>query len=162
MTHLVRLVGHLRWADARAQEALRRAARGPSKALGLYAHLVASEHVWLARLTGVPPRVPVWPALPLDACAELAAENHREYAEYLLRLAGTDLDRGVAYTNSAGQSFTSTVEDILLHVCLHGTYHRGQIALLLRQGGDAPEPTDYIAFIRGAPAATGGSRAGGA
>jgi uncharacterized damage-inducible protein DinB len=150
----MRLMGHLRWADERAQAALRRAGGGPSKALDLYAHLVAAEHVWLARLTGVPPRVRVWPALTLDASADLAAENHREYAEYLLRLEVGDLDRGVAYTNSAGQSFTSTVEDILLHVCLHGTYHRGQIALLLRQGGDAPDPTDFIAYVRGAAAAT--------
>ena len=162
MKHLVRLAGHLRWADERAQATLRRAGGGPSKALDLYAHLVAAEHVWLARLTGVPPRVPVWPTLTLDACAELAAENHREYAEYLQRLDGADLDRGVAYTNSAGTSFTSTVEDILLHVCLHGTYHRGQIALLLRQGGDTPEATDYIAYMRGAPAATREPRPGGA
>ena len=37
---------------------------------------------------------------------------------------------------------------------LHGAYHRGQIALLLREGGAEPAPTDYIAFVRGAPAAT--------
>jgi uncharacterized damage-inducible protein DinB len=48
------------------------------------------------------------------------------------------------------------VEDILLHTCLHGAYHRGQIARDLRQAGDPPEPTDYIAFIRGSPAATKG------
>jgi uncharacterized damage-inducible protein DinB len=39
-------------------------------------------------------------------------------------------------------------------VALHGSYHRGQIALLVRAGGSTPAPTDYIAFIRGAPAAT--------
>jgi uncharacterized damage-inducible protein DinB len=46
------------------------------------------------------------------------------------------------------------VGDMLLHVALHGAYHRGQIALLVRAGGSTPSPTDYIAFIRGAPAAT--------
>jgi uncharacterized damage-inducible protein DinB len=158
MKHLMRLAGHLRWADERVQAALRRAVGVPPKALDLYAHLVAAEHIWLARLQGSPARVPVWPTLTLDACAELASENHREYAEYLLRLDVSDLDRGVAYTNSAGQSFSSSVEDILLHVCLHGTYHRGQIAELLRQGGDVPESTDYIAYVRGAPARGGGSR----
>jgi uncharacterized damage-inducible protein DinB len=156
MKHLLRLAGHLGWAEERVQAALRRAIGGPSKALDLYAHLVAAEHIWLARLTGSPPRVQVWPALTLDACAELAAENYRDCVEYLQRLDVADADRGVAYTNSAGQSFTSTVEDILLHVCLHGAYHRGQIALLLRQGGDAPESTDYITWVRGAPGAPRG------
>jgi uncharacterized damage-inducible protein DinB len=46
------------------------------------------------------------------------------------------------------------VEDILLQIFLHGTYHRGQVALLLRQGEATPAPTDYIAYVRGAPAAT--------
>ena len=64
------------------------------------------------------------------------------------------LARNVHYTNSAGLEFDSTVGDILLHVALHGAYHRGQIALLVRAGGSAPAPTDYIQFTRGAPAAT--------
>ncbi|HEU5359182.1 MAG TPA: DinB family protein, partial [Gemmatimonadales bacterium] len=59
----------------------------------------------------------------------------------------------VTYRNSAGLEFTSTVEDILLHVALHGAYHRGQVARALREGGAVPNATDYIAFIRGAPAA---------
>jgi uncharacterized damage-inducible protein DinB len=37
-------------------------------------------------------------------------------------------------------------------VALHGSYHRGQIALLMRQGGGAPAATDYIAFVRDMPA----------
>jgi uncharacterized damage-inducible protein DinB len=43
---------------------------------------------------------------------------------------------------------------MLTHVAMHGSYHRGQIAAALRAGGDIPSPTDYIAFVRGAPAAT--------
>jgi len=37
---------------------------------------------------------------------------------------------------------------------MHGCYHRGQVAMLIRDGGGTPAPTDYIAFVRGAPAAT--------
>ncbi|MFQ5740386.1 MAG: DinB family protein [Acidobacteriota bacterium] len=33
-------------------------------------------------------------------------------------------------------------------------YHRGKVNLLLRQAGHAPAATDFIAFVRGAPAAT--------
>jgi hypothetical protein len=38
-------------------------------------------------------------------------------------------------------------------VVLHGQYHRGKVNLLLRQEGEQPAPTDYIAFVRGVPAA---------
>ena len=64
------------------------------------------------------------------------------------------LSRGSTYRNSAGNQFTSTLEDILTHVTLHGSYHRGQVASLIRSAGDTPSPTDYIFFARGAPAAT--------
>ena len=36
---------------------------------------------------------------------------------------------------------------------MHGSYHRGQVAMLLRQSGAEPLPTDYIVFVRGVPAA---------
>lgn len=41
------------------------------------------------------------------------------------------------------------IEDILLHVCNHATYHRGQLITLGRQMGLVNPPrTDYIYYIR--------------
>ncbi len=73
----------------------------------------------------------------------------------LLSGAGADkLEQPVSYRNSAGDEFKSAVRDILAHVALHGSYHRGQIAALVRAAGTKPASTDFIAFARGAPAAT--------
>jgi uncharacterized damage-inducible protein DinB len=36
----------------------------------------------------------------------------------------------------------------LMHVALHGAYHRGQIAQVIRQGGGEPVNTDFITFQR--------------
>ncbi|HYJ78559.1 MAG TPA: DinB family protein [Longimicrobiaceae bacterium] len=77
-------------------------------------------------------------------------------ARHVAPLQKLDLDREVPYINSAGQGFQSTIGDILLHVALHGAYHRGQVAAAVRARGGAPVPTDYIAFVRGVPAATRG------
>ena len=151
---LERLVAHLRWADDRTLAALRSATAPPPKALELYAHILGAEHVWVARLRRQAATAPVWPPAELAGCAALAAANHAELTGYLAALDGDALEREVPYTNSAGQFFRSTVSDILLHVALHGCYHRGQVALLLREAGAEPQPTDYIAFVRGAPAAT--------
>jgi len=151
---LRRLFEHLRWADAAAVDALRRATPTPAAALEVYAHLVGAEHVWLARLRGEAPSVAVWPALELEECAALARRNADGYAAYLGGLRPEELGRKIPYRNSAGRAFESAIEDILLHVALHGSYHRGQMALLLRRSGAEPAATDYIAFVRGAPAAT--------
>ena len=150
------MFAHLRWADERTLTALRGAPPPAdcAKALEIYGHVLGAEQVWLARLRQAPATVAVWPRLDLDGCARLAQESHAGYSALLAELAPADLSREVPYTNSAGVGFRSTVQDILIHVAMHGSYHRGQVALLLRQAGAEPTATDYIAFVRGAPAAT--------
>lgn len=147
------LMDHMAWADARVLESLRQPGV-PQRAIDLYAHVVGAEHVWLTRLERRPAEVPVWPSLTLDQCADLAQENRRAFQAYVDRLTSDGARRMVHYRNSAGDEFDSAVEDILLHVAMHGSYHRGQITLLVRDAGAEPRPTDLIAFVRGAPAAT--------
>jgi uncharacterized damage-inducible protein DinB len=154
MKPLERLYGHLFWADTAAVNALRAAKDPPPKALQIMNHVLGAEEVWLSRLEGRRAEAAVWPALAMDECAELATTNRRALEGYLADLTPSDLERVVAYTNSAGQSFESKVWDILLHVAMHGSYHRGQVMLLLREAGHEPAATDYIGFVRGAPAAT--------
>ncbi len=116
--------------------------------------MLGAEQVWLARLRQTAPTTAVWPRLDLAACARLAQATHAGYAAILAELSAATLSRVISYVNSAGNSFSSTIEDILVHVAMHGSYHRGQVALLLREAGAEPSPTDYIAFVRGSPAAT--------
>ncbi|MDX1394269.1 MAG: DinB family protein [Gemmatimonadota bacterium] len=153
---LRRLLDHMLWADERVADALRAAEAPPREAVEVYAHLIATEQVWLARIRGTDPG-PVWPAITdsaAPALEELRGAANSEYISYFECLTVTHLDRVIRYTNSAGDRFETRVEDILLHVFLHGAYHRGQTSTLLRSANADPLPTDYIAFVRGAPAAT--------
>lgn len=153
LRHLLRLLGHQAWADARALDALEGAVPSAPEALRLLAHVLGAEHIWLARLRGVAPLQAVWPELNLAGCRQLAVENELGYREFIFGLAPADLRRIVSYRNSAGQDLATAIEDILLHVFLHGAYHRGQVAQRLRLEGSVPEATDFIAFARGTPAA---------
>lgn len=148
-----KLVAHLKWADAATLGSLRKAANAPARAIQLYAHIVGAEAVWLNRVAGRPSDVAVWPAFTLEEAAALAERNATELDRLAGELRDEDLPREIAYRNSAGQPFESALEDILLHVCLHGAYHRGQVAMLVRDAACEPAPTDYIAFIRGVPTA---------
>jgi uncharacterized damage-inducible protein DinB len=150
---LGKLLDHLGWADARVLESLRAAPHPDQRALDLYAHVLGAEHVWLSRILKRAPREKIWPDLDLERAAALAAENAVGLRSLLDSCSADELQRSVAYNNSAGLAFESTIEDMLLQVVLHGCYHRGQVALLLRDSGAEPWPTDYIAFIRGSPAA---------
>jgi uncharacterized damage-inducible protein DinB len=152
--HFTRLYEHLGWADTRVLASLRSAQNPRKRDLELYSHILGAEHIWLSRVNATTPRVAVWPVLSLDECESLGKENVSAFNALVSRLTPELLRKPITYRNSAGDQFTSTIEDILTHVAMHGAYHRGQIAASLRREGDTPSPTDYIAFTRGAPTAT--------
>ena len=148
-----RLIAHGEWADALVLDALERLPAPPIVALREFAHVLGAQEVWLARIEGRVPRTPVWPDLPLAGLAPLAAANRAGYRALLDRLTDADLARPVSYTNSAGDSFSTLLGDIMLHVAMHGQYHRGKVNVALRQAGLPPVPVDLVAFVRGSPAA---------
>lgn len=148
------LFAHTAWADARLVEALSTQAGAPPEAVTELAHILGADEIWLARLEGRLARVPVWPIVTAVALQGLAAMVHEGYRSYLAALDDRGIGQIVWYTNSAGKAFENTIQDILLHVALHAQYHRGKVNLMLRQAGLEPAAADYIAFIRGAPAAT--------
>lgn len=152
--HFTKVFQHLAWADARVLQSLRAAHSVLKRDQDLYAHILGSEHVWLSRIDDTAPKLAVWPNLTLDECERIAAENAAAYKKLAADLTQERVERAITYRNSAGDEYTSTLEDILTHVSLHGAYHRGQIASSVRAAGDTPIATDYIAFARGAPAAT--------
>ncbi|HSE53599.1 MAG TPA: DinB family protein [Gemmatimonadales bacterium] len=152
LSTITKLWAHLAWADGLVLDALR-VGSSPAEAVREYAHILGAEEVWLARLEQRASRTPVWPDLPVDQLVALTGMLQQGYRSFLEQLDGPALERVVAYTNTAGRSFENTVQDILLHVALHGQYHRGKVNLILRQQGHSPVPTDYIGYIRGAPAA---------
>jgi uncharacterized damage-inducible protein DinB len=160
-TMLLTMLEHMAWADARTHAAVAALPEGSAeraRATRLYAHLAAAEHVWLSRLEGRAPEHPVWPELSL-ADAGALAERCVDGLRAVAARGADELARGVAYRNSAGQAFRDTAADILCQVVLHGSYHRGQIAQLVRQGGGEPAHTDYIVHRRGVPVPpAGGSR----
>ena len=145
---LHRMFKHVDWANAVIFDALRGQSTPDPEALRLFAHILGAEEVWLSRIAQRPSRQAVWPSLSISECDALAGANRDAFAALLADTKAGDLERPVRYSNSAGFQFENTLGDILTHVALHGSYHRGQIARQLRASGTAPPYTDFIAFVR--------------
>jgi uncharacterized damage-inducible protein DinB len=147
-SHLQRMIDWMAWADRREIAAIAGCSAAQTEAMPLLSHMLAAEHVWLARLERRAPRLPVWPTLSLSECETLAAENAAGYSAFLARLDETGFSELIEYQNQKGDRFTTSVVDILTQIITHGPYHRGQIAKIIgRNGGPAPE-TDFIHFVR--------------
>jgi uncharacterized damage-inducible protein DinB len=76
----------------------------------------------------------------------LAEDGSRQWLEFIGSEAS--FDRILKYKNYVGDYYETNVEQIMIHLVNHGTYHRGQIALLMRQHGQEPINTDFITYDR--------------
>jgi uncharacterized damage-inducible protein DinB len=145
------LFAHMDWANRRLLEALRSApADEASKATTLFLHVLQAERIWLTRLRGESSEdLVLWMdnAYP-TACATLIEENGSGFRAWLDALPEDWLDKPIAYRSQAGAPFETSARDILIHVGLHGQYHRGQINAVLRVGGFEPAAVDYILYAR--------------
>jgi uncharacterized damage-inducible protein DinB len=146
--HIERMLRSMAWADRQALGALRNSPAAQADGLPLLAHLLAAEHIWLARLERRDAQFTVWPALTIDECESLADGNAGGYAACIQRLGDSELASDVRYRNTKGQEFVTSVIDILTQVVVHGAYHRGQIAKAIGRSGGSPVNTDFITFVR--------------
>jgi uncharacterized damage-inducible protein DinB len=145
MRHWGRLLRYDVWANRETLRSLMQSA--PPRSLEWLGHIVGAEYLWMARLRRRHETLPVWPVLDVKACGERLDELSRLWPEYL-EDAPDSLTEAVPYTNSKGEAWTNTVEEILTHVVIHSAYHRGQIASDVRANGGVPAPTDYIHAVR--------------
>lgn len=143
--HFERLFAYDDWANREELGRLRAITDPPSDALNLMGHIIAAEWLWLARLRRTESHLTVWPELDLHACV---AEVEALRPAWIEALPSLLLDGTITYVNTKGESFQSRVDDVLSHVVIHGAYHRGQIATLLRRTGAEPAYTDFIHCTR--------------
>lgn len=148
MSLLPRMYRHLAWADERTLQSLRDMTNPPAQAVDLFSHIIGAEHEWLSRILGEPSAHAIWPQWTLDRCAAIARENHAALAKLAEEANESGGERLVRYRNSKGAEWTTSLEDILLHLAQHGVYHRGQVALLVRASGGDAIGTDYVLFAR--------------
>ena len=146
--HFGQLIRYDGWANQEVIASFRRSGTAPARSQRWMAHIIAAEHVWLARLLHREAPFPVWPELSVDRCEDEASLLVPAWQEYLTRGRPGALDERISYKNSKGEPWDSLVRDILSHVFLHSAYHRGQIAADMRQAGHEPAYTDFIHGVR--------------
>jgi uncharacterized damage-inducible protein DinB len=146
--HLLRQFAYDAWANREVLAVLRSSPHPSARPLQLLAHILSAERLWLERLRNQPQSLPVWPDFTFEQCEAQVTDLAQLWREFLGQFSSAGLAEKVAYKNSKGEPWTSTVEDVLTHVLLHSAYHRGQIASQVRAGGEQPAYTDYIHAVR--------------
>lgn len=145
--YFLKLYQYNAWANKRVLGTLVRQNVNDEKIMQLMGHIVAAQFLWLHRIKGLPaPDVKLWGEYKLDQLVTLAEKAGKDWLDYI---ASTDgFDREMTYKNYVGEPYTNNVEMIMIHLVNHSSYHRAQIAMLLRQKGFEPINTDFITYDR--------------
>jgi uncharacterized damage-inducible protein DinB len=116
--------------------------------LSLVAHVVGAERVWLMRWKGETPKGrPAWMSDPTPPILRAALDEvERDRAAFLRTLTSDDLARPIPYTLLDGSGAALPLATLVRHTANHSTYHRGQLASMLRRLGAAPPATDLLVF----------------
>jgi uncharacterized damage-inducible protein DinB len=116
--------------------------------LALFTHLVGAERIWLIRWKGETPKGrPAWISNPDLAVVRGALEEvERDRAAFLRSVTADDLARPISYTLLDGSGATLPLATLVRHTANHSTYHRGQLASMLRRLGATPPSTDLLVF----------------
>jgi uncharacterized damage-inducible protein DinB len=131
-------------------EYLRDLKSGHASLGGMMVHLIGAEKIWLSRLVGRPETslIGLQDAPTLKLLKRTWEDVAARMARLLAKRDDRSLQREVAYTTTDGAEFSNSSQQILQHVVNHSSYHRGQIAAMMRQVGAEPANTDLIAFFR--------------
>lgn len=152
---MIRYLQKLAEFDAWANEALitslaslPAASPSDSRLLAVFSHIGAAKLVWLDRISHGATQVEIWPQLDLPGASAQVRRADERLVALTQKLTLTEITRPVLYRTTKGHSYATALIDVIIHMVNHATYHRGQLANLIKAAGGTPAVTDYIAWVR--------------
>lgn len=152
------LVGYKRWADRGLYEVIaasldRLNAQDAALLVRVLDHIQAVDKIFQHHLQGMAhgfhaPRSEEMPKF--QTLARGMSEIDDWYVAYVGDLSERDFEQPLDFTFTNGSRARMTRGEIVLHVCLHGTYHRGNAGVLLQKNGIRPNDDRMTDFLESA------------
>ncbi|GAB1446591.1 MAG: DinB family protein [Cyclobacteriaceae bacterium] len=145
--YFIKLYRYNQWANKRVLGGLEDQEVEDKQILTIMSHVISALFIWLSRIEGKSPEAyPLWKQYSLIELAEMNEEITTRWLKFVEET--EDFNRELVYNNYVGDPYKNNVEQIMIHLVNHSTYHRAQVALLLRQKGLEPINTDFITYDR--------------
>ncbi|HMV07696.1 MAG TPA: DinB family protein [Cyclobacteriaceae bacterium] len=145
--YFLKLYNYNYWSNKRVLGEIQKQQVSDAKILQLMGHVLAAQYLWLHRIKGLPaPDVKLWGDYTLDRLLQMAEDVGKKWIEFVE--VTDNFDRELTYRNYTNDPYTNNVENIMIHLVNHSSYHRAQVAMLMRQKGYEPINTDFITYDR--------------
>ncbi|MCX6596085.1 MAG: DinB family protein [Acidobacteria bacterium] len=123
--------------------------------LGTLRHIYFADRIWLSRFeasgSGTAARLTMSDQSEAPALEEMAAAWPGlvdRFKQCIRSYGDSGVMENFTFTNLAGKQFTMPRYQAMLHVVNHGTLHRGQVMMMLRQLSHVPPSTDLLYYYR--------------
>jgi uncharacterized damage-inducible protein DinB len=145
--YFLKLYQYNAWANKRVLDCLVRQHVSDEKIISVMGHVIAAQFLWLHRIQGLPPaEVKLWGEYKLEQLVSMSGDITQRWIQFVTDT--EDFNRDLSYNNYVGDPYITNVEVIMIHLVNHSSYHRAQVAMLLRQKGFEPINTDFITYDR--------------
>jgi uncharacterized damage-inducible protein DinB len=137
------------WSNTLILQSLRQLTIQDERAMMLFSHLLSSHSMWLSRLNKTDFTCTLFQERTLDECETLIAENLVGWKQYFENSTDEDLQQSIEFlaaweTNPTKR--TIIIEDALIHIINHSSYHRGQIVASIKGKVDELPLSTYIIY----------------
>ena len=109
-------------------------------------HVLQSDWLWLKRWKGIPlADLPDWKTETAKDINGIWKEVQDDMLTVSKKFEATP-DAPIEFVTRKGARHTLAFQEIVFQVSHHGSYHRGQLANMIRTSGEKPVSTDYFLF----------------
>jgi uncharacterized damage-inducible protein DinB len=144
--HLTHLFKYNNWATEKTAISILQTNTVLPDAIKLLSHFISAQHIWLSRITGEKSEITPWDNFTVEECINKSTDLTSRWINLLEGNDKNFLEKRISYQNTKGEKFENSIKDICSHVINHSTYHRAQIAKIIKRAEGIPAITDYIVY----------------
>ncbi len=133
------------WANDIVAEVLKINDLSIGRPIELLSHIINAEVLIMGRIRGEKFFDPFM-VRSIEENTKLLKSINAEWKEYINNLEESEFDNSIGYVNIRGERVTAKIWEMFMHMINHSTYHRGQIASMLRKMNLNPPITDFMSF----------------
>jgi len=111
----------------------------------IISHNFNAFSIWLKRIKNEEVTIKLWDNHSIDELSLLNVTLYNDWSTYISTLDDTDFEKKIRFS-FMGKKASISIEDLIIHLVNHSSYHRGQAILQLKGKLPALPLSTYIAF----------------
>ncbi len=147
--HFIKQFEFEKWSNTLILNSLKQLNTQNKRAISLFSHLLSSHSMWLSRLTKTDFTCTLFQERSLDECEKLIEKNYLGWMKYLENCNTESFYNSIDFMSAWEENPSKRqikIDDALIHLINHSSYHRGQIVASLK-GEISPLPlSTYIIY----------------